>query len=109
MSLPTNASSAEHLAEFRRVLGSNITTAEAAQIAGMTPASFRKAMMRDRQAGNPDCRVMLDGRTVLWSEAMVRGWLDGRPGRGRWGKRDQGTTAVVPDLVEAPPGGKPPR
>lgn len=72
------------LAKFRAALASSLTTAEAAELCGLIPSSFRAAMSRERKRGN-DYRT---ARTpaVLWSEAMLRGWLASRPGRGNWRK-----------------------
>ena len=54
-----------------------MTTVQAAALAGMSPASFRKAMTRERQRGR-DYRqppeTWPDGRTPLWDADAVRQW-----------------------------------
>ena len=57
-----------------------LRTPEAAALAGMQPASWRRAVSRDPvlQAA----RVMLDGRTPAWPREVVETWLAGRPGQG---------------------------
>ena len=54
-----------------------MTTAEAAALAGMSPASFRKAMTLERQRGR-DYRQPReswpDARTPLWDADAVRQW-----------------------------------
>lgn len=77
-------SNAEMAAEFRRVLASSLTTSEAAALCGMSPASFRQAMLRERTKGTDfDYRTARQPVT-LWSEARLRAWLGSRPGRGNW-------------------------
>ena len=69
------------MSTLREMLRKSVPTSEAAEIAGMTPASFRKAMTLERRAGN-DIRTRR-GNPSLWSEAGVRKWLASRPGQGR--------------------------
>lgn len=58
-----------------------ITTKEAAERAGLLPASFRGEMTRERARGR-DHRaprdLWPDGRTPLWDESSIRTWLEGR-------------------------------
>lgn len=57
----------------------NLTTKQAAELAGITPASFRREMHRERGRGR-DYRALAgtwpDARTPLWDEAALRSWLD---------------------------------
>lgn len=62
-----------------------VMTPEAMKAAGITnPATFRKAMLRERQKGR-DYRLprdqWLDGRTPLWDEQALKAWAAGRPER----------------------------
>ena len=67
-----------------------ISTAKAADLAGMTQAAFRGAMTRARGEG-VDLRLPgPDARTPMWDEAELRKWLAARPGRGNWGKSPRG-------------------
>lgn len=70
-------------ARARRLL----TTVEAAELAGMTPAAFRGAMSRARRAGVELRADGPDSRTPMWDAAGLRKWLERRPGRGNWGPR----------------------
>ena len=58
----------------------NCTTAQAAELAGIKPASFRREMMRERQRGR-DHRAPReqwpDKRTPLWDEAPTAYAWDG--------------------------------
>lgn len=58
-----------------------MTTAQAANLCGMTRSHFRTAMTRARAKGI-DCRLPVDQwpdrRTPLWDEAALRGWLETR-------------------------------
>lgn len=58
-----------------------ITTKEAAELAGLLPASFRGEMTRERARGR-DHRaprdLWPDGRTPLWDESSIHTWLEGR-------------------------------
>lgn len=58
-----------------------LTTAQAAGLAGITPASFRSAMLRERQRGR-DHRAPReqwpDARTPLWDEASLDAWYQRR-------------------------------
>lgn len=66
------------------------TTAQAAKVAGITPAAFRREMNRLRTTGT-DLRLPLyrwpDARTPLYDEDAVRAWMQDRPGRGAGGGR----------------------
>lgn len=66
-----------------------LPTTDAAEVSGMTPASFRSAMARARRDGI-DCRLpesrWPDKRTPLWDARKLRRYLDTRPGRGNWKK-----------------------
>ena len=61
-----------------------MTTAQAAALAGMDPATFRKAMTRERQRGR-DYRqpreTWPDARTPLWDADAVSAWNAGRQRR----------------------------
>lgn len=61
-----------------------MTTAQAAALAGMDPATFRKAMTRERQRGR-DYRLppdeWPDARTPLWDRTAVAKWSRERPRR----------------------------
>lgn len=72
----------DDMVKFRETVRGGLTTDEAAELCGITPASFRKAMTRERRDGN-DYRLT-ERPLVLWSEPKLRKWLAGRPGRGRW-------------------------
>ena len=67
---------------------SALSTRQAAELAGLTPEAFRRAMLRERQAGRPDLRLpaadWLDARTPLWDGSRVSAWAGVRPGSGRW-------------------------
>lgn len=58
-----------------------ISTKEAAAIAGMTPATFRNAMIRERAKGRDYRMRQLDDRTPVWDEHAIRTWNAGRPER----------------------------
>ncbi len=68
----------------------DLTTAQAAELAGITPASFKREMSRERERGR-DYRMpesaWPDRRSPRWDEAAIRAWLASRPGPGRWGPR----------------------
>lgn len=68
---------------------SALTTAQAAALAGMARDTFHREMSRERGRGR-DYRLPRDQwpdqRTPLWDEALLTGWLAGRPGRGNWSK-----------------------
>ena len=51
-----------------------LTTAQAAALAGMTPAAFRKEMSRERARGRDYRLPGPDARTPLWDETRVREW-----------------------------------
>lgn len=59
----------------------NYTTAKAAELAGITPASFRREMHRERARGR-DHRAPQeqwpDKRTPLWDYSTLSDWLDAR-------------------------------
>lgn len=57
-----------------------LTTAEAAALAGVLPASW--AAQARRTPALRDAKVMLDGRTPAWPREVVETWLRTRPGRG---------------------------
>ena len=61
-----------------------MTTAQAAALAGMDPATFRKAMTRERRRGR-DYRQPReswpDARTPLWDLMAVAKWSRERPRR----------------------------
>lgn len=67
-----------------------LSTRQAAELAGLTPEAFRRAMLRERQAGRPDLRLPAadwpDARTPLWDGSRVSAWAEVRPGPGRWGR-----------------------
>lgn len=67
-----------------------MTTAQAAALAGMDPATFRKAMSRERQRGR-DYRAPRetwpDARTPLWDADAVSAWNAGR--QRRTNRKDQ--------------------
>lgn len=65
-----------------------ITTAEAAELAGVKPPSWRGMVNRsaDLQAG----RRMRDGRTPVYDRAVVEEYVRTRPGRGRHGPHSVG-------------------
>jgi hypothetical protein len=60
-----------------------ISTARAAEIAGLTPAAFRKAASRERaRVGGVDLQARRDrwpdARTPMYDERKVRAWVAGR-------------------------------
>jgi hypothetical protein len=59
-----------------------LTTADAADRAGMTVSAFRGAMTRLRQKGGPDLRApvgeWVDKRTPRYDEDRLTEWLAGR-------------------------------
>lgn len=59
----------------------NLTTKQAAELAGITPASFRREMHRERSRGR-DYRAPADAwpdaRTPLWDQQAIEAWLAGR-------------------------------
>jgi hypothetical protein len=70
-----------------------ITTAEAAAIADMTIAAFRKAMQRLRLKGHGDYRLpeteWFPGSNPAWDERAIRKWAAGRLGRAEKKDTDQ--------------------
>ena len=61
-----------------------MTTAQAAALAGMSPAAFRKAMTLERRRGRDYRRPpeeWPDARTPLWDAELVREWAATRPRR----------------------------
>lgn len=64
-----------------------LSTAQAAELVGIAPDSFRATMTRLRAQG-VDLRVpedqWPDKRTPLWDAARLRAWIRTRPGSGRW-------------------------
>lgn len=64
-----------------------LTTAQAAKVAGITPAAFRREVIRERARGRElqaPRESWPDGRTPVYDEATVRQWLESRPGPGYW-------------------------
>lgn len=61
-----------------------VTSDQAAEIAGITPASFRREVTR--QPSLQAARAML-GPLACYREAAVYEWLAARPGKGRHGPR----------------------
>lgn len=55
-----------------------LTTTAAAALAGLSPASFRKEMQRQRQRGADFRRPGPDARTPLWDRASVEAWASSR-------------------------------
>ena len=72
-----------------------ITTAEAAALAGMTIAAFRKAMQRLRlqERNRQDFRLpeseWFPGSNPAWDERAVRAWAAGRPERSERKRAEQ--------------------
>ena len=64
-----------------------LTTREAADLVGVTPASWRSYVSRGR-APQPDGRL---GITPWWRESTVRRWQKSRPGQGAGGGRPNAT------------------
>lgn len=60
------------------------TTTQAAEAAGITRASFRREMNRERARGRDYRQPGPDARTPLWDADAVLAWLAARPGPGRW-------------------------
>lgn len=61
-----------------------MSTQEASELLGMSPATFRSAMARARKQG-----VVLrvegpDRRTPMWDIDNMLAWLGDRPGKGNW-------------------------
>ena len=65
-----------------------LTTTQAASLAGMTPAVFRRAMSRERARGRDYRLPGPDARTPLWDEVAVRAWVDAKRARPRKGAGD---------------------
>ena len=65
-------------------MSDGISTRTACQLAGMDPATFRNAMMRERRRGR-DYRVPSelwpDARTPLWDADAVSAWSQTRARR----------------------------
>jgi hypothetical protein len=57
-----------------------LTSDQAAELAGLTPASFRREVTRSAQLR--EARQML-GPLACYPERVVTAWLAGRPGKGR--------------------------
>ena len=53
----------------------SLTTAQAAEMCGMTRSHFRTAMTRARAKGQDFRLPGPDQRTPLWDEAALRAWL----------------------------------
>lgn len=58
-----------------------ITTAEAAELAGLTPSAFRVYMARLRVRGQDFRRPGPDARTPMWDADAVREWNQNRARR----------------------------
>lgn len=58
-----------------------VTTAEAAELAGLTPSAFRVYMARLRTRGQDFRRPGPDARTPMWDAELVREWAATRPRR----------------------------
>ena len=56
----------------------SLTTAQAAEMCGMTRSHFRTAMTRARAKGQDFRLPGPDQRTPLWDEAALRAWLESR-------------------------------
>lgn len=68
----------------------HVTTAGAAALADMAPASFRGLAARARAEGvelHAPRKLWPDTRTPLWDAEAVRRYLAARPGRGWHGPR----------------------
>jgi hypothetical protein len=69
----------------RGISTSKITTETAAEIAGQSVETFRKAMQRLRLKGHGDYRLpeseWFPGGNPAWDERAVRAWAAGRPER----------------------------
>ena len=69
-----------------------LTTAQAAALVEMSPATLRTVAYRARRAGvelHAPRELWPDARTPLWDEARLADWLAARPGRGNRTARDQ--------------------
>ncbi len=60
-----------------------LTTADAAALVGVDPATWRK-YVSDGRAPQPDGRL---GRTPWWTRSTIDAWLAARPGQGKGGGR----------------------
>jgi len=65
-----------------------LSTAEAAEMAGVTAATFRTYVARG-DGPKPDGHL---GRTPWWKASTVRAWLKSRPGQGVGGGRPRKDT-----------------
>ena len=61
-------------------MGERLTVTQAAEMAGVTPSTWRSYVARE-QAPKPDGEF--DKRTPWWWDSTVQSWVDNRPGRGR--------------------------
>lgn len=68
--------------------GATLTTTAAAALAGLSTASFRKEMQRQRTKGNDFRRPGPDARTPLWDRVSVEAWAVSRRG---WATHHQPT------------------
>lgn len=62
-----------------------LTTREAAELAGITPAAFRRLACRARESGfelHARREDWPDGRTPMWCADTLTAYLAGRPGSG---------------------------
>lgn len=64
-----------------------LTTSEAADLAGLTPARFRSEVTRSPTLR--EAKVMLDGRTPAYPRRVVQKWIRSRPGKGAPGRPRQ--------------------
>ena len=72
-------------------MADRLTTTQAAEMAGVKPASFRSMATRARKRGVEllaPTKTWPDSRTPLWDADAVRAHMAERPGRGRWGRED---------------------
>lgn len=61
-----------------------ITTEQAAQLAGITPSTWRYYLSRRRSLGRGEIPLPAEyhGRTAMYERAAVVAWTHNRPGRG---------------------------
>lgn len=69
-----------------------ITTEQAAQLAGITPATWRYYLSRRRNLSRGEIPLPVEhhGRTAMYDRAAVIAWTQNRPGRGS--RTDLGAT-----------------
>ncbi|WP_116115643.1 hypothetical protein [Austwickia chelonae] len=64
-----------------------LTTAQVAELVGVKATSLRGLVSRLRQQGvelQAPKEQWPDKRTPMYDEAVVRAWMDARPGQGNW-------------------------